>query len=586
MEMPQYDPNTKPEFELYTIPSHSSWFRWDDIHETERTALKEFFDGSSISRTPKIYKEYRDFMINKYREEPSRRLTFTQVRKSLVGDVSLLHKVFRLLDEWGLINFGAVSRGDDSDNRDSSLGDTELKNQVKIEEGAPNGVRVVALPNSLKPISVPNSGADGSGNGKVVVAGETGVKLPPLTSYLDVFGDLVKLKGFKCGSCGEQCNSGCYEYSKGSFVICEKCFKNGNYGEDKSKDDFRFSDLGGNSLTHGATWTEAETLLLLESVMRHGDNWELVAQNVPTKSKLDCISKLIELPFGEFMMGSAHEMNSSSCPTGSLNSLKEGQSASSENQNDVKMEDQVHDQMNESEQNGDAATEEPPAKRKRIAPLSDGGSSLIKQVGGLDSVLDNLEHYQTFLLMDCSDASFEVAHISTMVGPHVTAAAAEAAVAALCNESSYPREIFDGDEDYLANGLLSPTMVSDPERALQVDASKMEENQSETQDASSEKNDVPLNLRIRTATATALGAAAANAKLLADQEDREIEHLVAIIIETQMKKLHSKINYFDDLELIMEKEYNEMMQLKECLVEERIDVLERALKTGVSKWRS
>lgn len=53
-----------------------------------------------------------------------------------------------------------------------------------------------------------------------------------------------------------------------------------------------------------------------------------------------------------------------------------------------------------------------------------------------------------------------------------------------------------------------------------------------------------------------------------------------------MKKLNSKINYFDDLELIMEKEYNEMMQLKECLVEERIDVLERALKTGVSKWRS
>lgn len=53
-----------------------------------------------------------------------------------------------------------------------------------------------------------------------------------------------------------------------------------------------------------------------------------------------------------------------------------------------------------------------------------------------------------------------------MVGPHVTAAAAEAAVAALCNESSCPREIFDGDEDYLANGLLSPTMVSDPERLI------------------------------------------------------------------------------------------------------------------------
>lgn len=48
------------------------------------------------------------------------------------------------------------------------------------------------------------------------------------------------------------------------------------------------------------------------------------------------------------------------------------------------------------------------------------------------------------------------------------------------------------------------------------------------------KDDIPLSLRIRAATATALGAAAARAKLLADQEDREIEHLVATIIEAQV----------------------------------------------------
>lgn len=48
------------------------------------------------------------------------------------------------------------------------------------------------------------------------------------------------------------------------------------------------------------------------------------------------------------------------------------------------------------------------------------------------------------------------------------------------------------------------------------------------------KNEIPLTLRIRAATATALGAAAAKAKLLASQEDREIEHLVATILETQV----------------------------------------------------
>lgn len=57
------------------------------------------------------------------------------------------------------------------------------------------------------------------------------------------------------------------------------------------------------------------------------------------------------------------------------------------------------------------------------------------------------------------------------------------------------------------------------------------------QEGSQMKDDIPTTLRIRAAIATALGAAAARAKLLADQEDREIENLVATIIEAQVTKL-------------------------------------------------
>lgn len=56
----------------------------------------------------------------------------------------------------------------------------------------------------------------------------------------------------------------------------------------------------------------------------------------------------------------------------------------------------------------------------------------------------------------------------------------------------------------------------------------------ESKETSSEKDSIPLSLRIRAAMATALGASAAHAKLLADQEDREIQLLVATIIETQV----------------------------------------------------
>lgn len=59
----------------------------------------------------------------------------------------------------------------------------------------------------------------------------------------------------------------------------------------------------------------------------------------------------------------------------------------------------------------------------------------------------------------------------------------------------------------------------------------------DSQGTSTVKNAIPLTFQMRAATATALGGAAARAKLLADQEDREIECLVATIIETQVRIL-------------------------------------------------
>ena len=170
--------------------------------------MKEFFDGSSISRTPKIYKEYRDFIINKYREEPSRRLTFTEVRKSLVGDVTLLRKVFLFLEKWGLINHGAPPSVSD----DNSVMEDEERCKVKVEEGAPNGIRVVAMPNSLKPISIPRN-AKTSGD-----AGSNGFKFPPLASYSDVYNNVKKQKELTCRVCNDKCDSGHYKSTQVIFI--------------------------------------------------------------------------------------------------------------------------------------------------------------------------------------------------------------------------------------------------------------------------------------------------------------------------------------------------------------------------------
>ena len=87
------------------VPSYSTWFDMHMIHSLERKALPEFFNNRNRSKTPAIYKDYRDFMINTYRLEPREYLTVTACRRNLAGDVCAIMRVHAFLEQWGLINY-------------------------------------------------------------------------------------------------------------------------------------------------------------------------------------------------------------------------------------------------------------------------------------------------------------------------------------------------------------------------------------------------------------------------------------------------------------------------------------------------
>lgn len=87
------------------IPSYSAWFDMSKIASIEKKSLPEFFSNKNKSKTPTIYKEYRDFMINTYRLNPSEYLTVTACRRNLAGDVCAIMRVHAFLEQWGLINY-------------------------------------------------------------------------------------------------------------------------------------------------------------------------------------------------------------------------------------------------------------------------------------------------------------------------------------------------------------------------------------------------------------------------------------------------------------------------------------------------
>jgi SWI/SNF related-matrix-associated actin-dependent regulator of chromatin subfamily C len=87
------------------IPSYATWFDMRYIDYRERKALPEFFNNRNRSKTPAVYRDYRDFMINTYRLNPSEYLTVTACRRNLAGDVCAIMRVHAFLEQWGLINY-------------------------------------------------------------------------------------------------------------------------------------------------------------------------------------------------------------------------------------------------------------------------------------------------------------------------------------------------------------------------------------------------------------------------------------------------------------------------------------------------
>ncbi|CAN1133766.1 SWI/SNF complex subunit SWI3B [Linum perenne] len=244
---------TTSEADLVHIPSYSRWFSWDDIHECEVRLLPEFFDSRSPSKTPRLYQYIRNSIVKQFRRNPSSKITFTDVRKTLVSDVCSIRRVFDFLDAWGLINYSP-----------SPTLTKPLKWEDKDSKSSQHG-------------AMASTSQDAS-----PVVKETTKRL--------------------CSACKSPCSIACFTCDKYDFTLCARCYVRGNYRVGVSSSDFRRVEI---SEEANADWTDKETLQLLEAVMHYGDDWKKVAQYVSGRSEKDCITHFIKLPMGEQLACSA-----------------------------------------------------------------------------------------------------------------------------------------------------------------------------------------------------------------------------------------------------------------------------------------
>ncbi|KAF2450969.1 SWIRM-domain-containing protein [Karstenula rhodostoma CBS 690.94] len=312
------------------IPSYATWFDMRYIDRRESKALPEFFNGRNRSKTPAVYRDYRDFMINTYRLNPDEYLTVTACRRNLAGDVCAIMRVHAFLEQWGLINYQV-----DPQERPSNIG-PPTTSHFRLTVDTPRGLQAFQpAPNSKVTEGKPHAGTERAASQQPTAKSETKTLVgrniyesngkeisaePDKAANGEGAGngagasvDLQKLeketrepaKKVICHFCGIDCSRLYYHHTKTSDVpgrqnreeLCPRCVVDKHYSRGLNSEDFVKVDRGDYPPTPDVedNWTQEELLLLLEGLEMCDDDWNGVADHVMTKTREQCVMKFLQL---------------------------------------------------------------------------------------------------------------------------------------------------------------------------------------------------------------------------------------------------------------------------------------------------
>lgn len=295
-----------------------------------------------------------------------------------------------------------------------------------------------------------------------------------------------------------------------------------------------------NAATASRDWTQQETLLLLEALEMYKDDWNKVCEHIGSRTQDECILHFLRLPIE------------------------------------------------------DPYLEDPEAGAGALGPLA----------------------YQPIPFSASGNPIMStVAFLASVVDPRVASAAAKAAMEEFAKiKDEVPQALLDSHmkhaKDAITNGEtmdnagLDKSGIAGTEKETaeeeknkekeekekeekmdtsedkdikKEDEEKKESSEKEGEEKESEKEKKPETAQdrlvkdgqLQSAASSALASAAVKAKHLAAVEERKIKSLVALLVETQMKKLEIKLRHFEELETIMDREREALEYQRQQLIQER-----------------
>nr|KYP69961.1 SWI/SNF complex subunit SWI3C [Cajanus cajan] len=316
-------------------------------------------------------------------------------------------------------------------------------------------------------------------------------------------------------------------------LLCTDCFHDGRFVIGHSSIDFiRTDSTRDYGELDGDSWTDQETLLLLEAMEIYHENWNEIAERVGTKSKAQCILHFLRLPMED---GKLENIN---VPSRSLSS------------NVMNRDDSGRQHCYS---NGDTA-------------------GPVHQIRDPDSRLPFANSGNPVMAL--------VAFLASAVGPRVAASCAHAALAVLSEDNSGSTSQMEAPGHDNVNrtnpesrdgGLHGETAISNNHNEDKTKVGSWGLNEGRTTPLAAEK--------VKDAAKAGLSAAAMKAKLFADHEEREIQRLCANIVNHQLKRLELKLKQFAEIETLLMKECEQLERTKQRYAAERSRVISARLGT-------
>ncbi|XP_050208575.1 SWI/SNF complex subunit SWI3C [Mercurialis annua] len=485
---------------IHVVPMHSDWFSPATVNRLERQVVPHFFSGKSPNHTPEKYMECRNYVVAKYMENPERMITISDRQGLVVGvENEDLTRIVRFLDHWGIINYCAEAPSNESWNGGSYLRE-DPNGEVHVPSVALKSI------DSLIKFDKPKCRLKAA-------------EIYSSLLYHDDFSDLdnkirERLSENYCTYCS-QCLPGIYYQSQREIdvLLCSNCFHEGRFVTGHSSLDFikmdptkDYGDL------YGESWSDQETLLLLEAMEIYNDNWNEIAEHVGSKSKSQCILHFLRLPMEDGLLENIEVPSNSKSPN--------------------------------------------PSKRDDNGRLRSCSNGDLPGSGAQDADSESRIPF----LNSGNPVMALVAFLASAVGPRVAAACAHASLATLSEDHRMNSERLHGREGSFHGEVAN----SIQQREDNLNRSCLP-NEADGDSLSEEK--------VKAAAKAGLAAAATKAKLFADHEEREIQRLSANIINHQLKRLELKLKQFAEVETVLMRECEQVEKTRQRFAAERARVL-------------